>query len=374
VACCDVVNRGAAYGDGMIFANALDGNLYALDAATGKVKWQAKNTDPELGGTQTMAPIVIKDKVITGVAGGEYGVRGYITANAIDTGKQLWRAYSTGPDEQIKFDPAKTIDGATGALTSAGSPIAAGSGPFAVLVDPTDQFLYVANMGDNTVSVFVIDSGTGMATPISGSPYTVGNQPTSLKTDPGGNYLYVTNYADGQVAAFAIEAGAGSLTTVVGSPFAAGTGALSIAVDPTGTYAYVANETAATISAYSVNPSSGALGALSGSPLATGSSPESVTVDPAGRFLFAANVTANNQVSSYSITLSSGELTRTSSVGAGQFPVNVVVDPSGKFAYLANESSNNVAVYSIDATTGALSAVTGSPFGTGSRPRWIAVD
>src|SRR5450759_2236157 len=53
VACCDVVNRGAAYGDGMIFANALDGNLYALDAATGKVKWQAKNTDPELGGTQT---------------------------------------------------------------------------------------------------------------------------------------------------------------------------------------------------------------------------------------------------------------------------------------------------------------------------------
>jgi PQQ-dependent dehydrogenase (methanol/ethanol family) len=114
VACCDVVNRGAAYGDGMIFANALDGNLYALDAATGKVKWQAKNTDPELGGTQTMAPIVIKDKVITGVAGGEYGVRGYITANAIDTGKQLWRAYSTGPDEQIKFDPAKTIDGATG--------------------------------------------------------------------------------------------------------------------------------------------------------------------------------------------------------------------------------------------------------------------
>ncbi len=113
VACCDVVNRGVAYGDGMIFANALDGNLYALDAATGAVKWKAKNADPEMGQTQTMAPIVIKDKVITGVSGAEYGVHGYITANAIADGKQLWRAYSTGPDDQIMFNPDKTIDGAT---------------------------------------------------------------------------------------------------------------------------------------------------------------------------------------------------------------------------------------------------------------------
>ena len=113
VACCDVVNRGPAYGDGMIFANALDGNLYALDAKTGKVVWKAKNADPMMGQTQTMAPIVIKDKVITGVSGAEYGVHGYITANDLKTGKQLWRAYSTGPDDQLMFDPAKTIDGAT---------------------------------------------------------------------------------------------------------------------------------------------------------------------------------------------------------------------------------------------------------------------
>jgi PQQ-dependent dehydrogenase (methanol/ethanol family) len=114
VACCDVVNRGVAYGNGMIFANALDGYLYALDAKTGKVKWKAKNADPEMGATQTMAPLVVKDKVITGVSGGEFGVQGYITADDINTGKQLWRAYSTGPDTQIKFNPATTIDGATG--------------------------------------------------------------------------------------------------------------------------------------------------------------------------------------------------------------------------------------------------------------------
>jgi PQQ-dependent dehydrogenase (methanol/ethanol family) len=113
VACCDVVNRGAAYADGMIYVNALDGVLYALDAKTGKVNWQAKNADPMLGQTQTMAPIVIKDKVITGVSGAEYGVHGYITANDLKTGKQLWRAYSTGPDDQLLFNPSKTIDGAT---------------------------------------------------------------------------------------------------------------------------------------------------------------------------------------------------------------------------------------------------------------------
>jgi PQQ-dependent dehydrogenase (methanol/ethanol family) len=113
VACCDVVNRGAAYADGMIYVNALDGVLYALDAKTGKVNWQAKNADPMLGQTQTMAPIVIKDKVITGVSGAEYGVHGYITANDLKTGKQLWRAYSTGPDDQLLFNPSQTIDGAT---------------------------------------------------------------------------------------------------------------------------------------------------------------------------------------------------------------------------------------------------------------------
>jgi 6-phosphogluconolactonase (cycloisomerase 2 family) len=99
-----------------------------------------------------------------------------------------------------------------------------------------------------------------------------------------------------------------------------------------------------------------------------------VAVDPAGRYLLAANVTGGNEVSSYSITPSSGELGRVSTVGAGTFPVNVVIDPSGQLAYLANENSNNIGVYSIDATTGTLSAVPGSPFPAGSRPRWIAID
>jgi lanthanide-dependent methanol dehydrogenase len=114
VACCDVVNRGVAYADGKILSAALDTKLYALDAKTGKVLWTAVNGDPELGQTMTSAPLVVRDKVIVGIAGGEYGVRGYITAYDLNSGKQVWRAYNVGPDQDILFDPQKTIDGATG--------------------------------------------------------------------------------------------------------------------------------------------------------------------------------------------------------------------------------------------------------------------
>lgn len=113
VACCDVVNRGVAYADGMIFANALDGKVYALDAKTGKVAWTATNADPLKGQTITAAPLVIKNLVLVGVSGAEYGVRGYLTAFNIHNGKRVWKAYSVGPDKDLLFDPNKTIDGAT---------------------------------------------------------------------------------------------------------------------------------------------------------------------------------------------------------------------------------------------------------------------
>jgi len=113
VACCDFVNRGIAYADGKILANTLDGHVYALNSKTGEVIWKATNADPEMAQTMTAAPLVIHDKVIVGVSGGEYGVRGFVTAYDLRSGKQVWRAYSAGPDEEMLMDPAKTIDGAT---------------------------------------------------------------------------------------------------------------------------------------------------------------------------------------------------------------------------------------------------------------------
>ena len=101
VACCDVVTRGPAYAPGTppkIFVYTLDGHIAAINANTGKTVWVKANADPTLGQTGTDAPLIVNNKVIVGISGGEYGVRGHVTAYDINTGKRLWRAYSMGPD------------------------------------------------------------------------------------------------------------------------------------------------------------------------------------------------------------------------------------------------------------------------------------
>ncbi len=108
VMCCDVVNRGLAYGDGKLFLAQGDATLVALDAKTGKVVWKIKNGDPKSGMTSTNAPLVIKDKVITGISGGEFGVRGFIAAYNMKDGSLAWKGYSVGPDADMLIDPNKT--------------------------------------------------------------------------------------------------------------------------------------------------------------------------------------------------------------------------------------------------------------------------
>jgi PQQ-dependent dehydrogenase (methanol/ethanol family) len=101
VACCDVVNRGAAYDNGRLFMATLDDQLIALDAASGKELWRTRMGDFTRGETITMAPIVVKGKVLVGNSGGELGVRGWLAALDAATGKIAWRAYSTGPDKDV---------------------------------------------------------------------------------------------------------------------------------------------------------------------------------------------------------------------------------------------------------------------------------
>nr|WP_281351578.1 methanol/ethanol family PQQ-dependent dehydrogenase [Propylenella binzhouense] len=105
VACCDVVNRGAAYDNGKIFYNTLDNHTVALDAKTGKEVWVKQLGDISRGETMTMAPLVVKGKVLVGNSGGEMGVRGWLTALDENTGEIVWRAYSTGPDKDVLIGP-----------------------------------------------------------------------------------------------------------------------------------------------------------------------------------------------------------------------------------------------------------------------------
>jgi PQQ-dependent dehydrogenase (methanol/ethanol family) len=120
VMCCDTVNRGVAYAEGKIFLQQADTMLVALDAKTGKEIWKIKNGDPKVGETNTNTPHVFKDKVITGISGGEFGVRGHVTAYDINTGKQAWKAYSVGPDNEMLVDPDKTMTWTDGKMAPVG--------------------------------------------------------------------------------------------------------------------------------------------------------------------------------------------------------------------------------------------------------------
>lgn len=184
VACCDVVNRGAAYYNGRIYYNTLDLQTVAVDANTGKEVWKTKMGDINLGESMTMAPIVAKGKVIVGNSGGEFGVRGWMAGLDADTGKIAWRAYSTGPDSDVligaNFKPYYRSDRAKdlGKNTWAGDQwkIGGGAAWSWVSYDPTLDLIYYGTSnpgpwnpeqrpGDNkwTSSIFARRPETGEA-------------------------------------------------------------------------------------------------------------------------------------------------------------------------------------------------------------------
>jgi quinohemoprotein ethanol dehydrogenase len=104
-ACCDVVNRGVALWKGKVYVGTLDGRLIALDSGSGSPVWEVQTTDRERPYTITGAPRIVKDKVVIGNGGAEYGVRGYVTAYDTETGAQAWRFYT------VPGDPAKPFEG-----------------------------------------------------------------------------------------------------------------------------------------------------------------------------------------------------------------------------------------------------------------------
>jgi alcohol dehydrogenase (cytochrome c) len=94
VACCGVNNRGVALWRDKVISITLDGRMFAINKATGEKVWERKIADPALGETITMAPLIVRDVAIVGPAGGEFGIRGYVDATDLNTGKQAWRTYT----------------------------------------------------------------------------------------------------------------------------------------------------------------------------------------------------------------------------------------------------------------------------------------
>jgi PQQ-dependent dehydrogenase (methanol/ethanol family) len=238
VACCDLVNRGAVYADGKIIFNTLDNQTIALDANSGAEVWKTTLGDFNQGETITMAPIVVKDKVLVGNAGGEFGVRGWVQALDVHTGKTVWKAFATGPDTDVLigpgFKPPYTLDGGKDLGVKTWPPEAwrQGGGTMWgwISYDPALNLIYYGTgnpgpwnpelrPGDNkwSASLFARDADTGQAKwayqfqPHDHWDYDGVNESTLLDLDWSGTtrkvlvraerngYVYVIDRATGQI-------------------------------------------------------------------------------------------------------------------------------------------------------------------------------
>lgn len=258
----------------------------------------------------------------------------------------------------------------SGVLTAiSGSPFTAGTAAQFVIIHPSKKYLYVANSGENDISLFDISSNGALTEVTPRTP--TGATPALLAMDSAGGFLYAADAGSTDIAVFSINSGTGALTAV-GSPFPIGMLPLNMKLSPSGSFLYVTGGTGL-VEAFSV--SGGVLTAL-GSFQTDGISPYGLAIDPAGANLYTGNF-GSNSISEFTI-VSDGTLSPLSDSPLGgaslTAPFSLLVDPSGKYLYVANDlSSGNVAVYSIGAG-GALTILTTPTFGTGGQPDFLVTD
>lgn len=306
---------------------------------------------------------------LTTLAGSPFGTGSPQNLASSPNGKFVYTANDNGSNTIGEY----TVNLTTGALTSVGT-ILGGSGSSFVTVDPTSRFVY--QVGGNTVGVFAysINPATGVLTKIAGSPFSQISAPFGLDVDPTGRFLLVVDAVGCPtctppgIDVFAINPSSGALTLVAGSPFKPPAGVIdltAVTVDPTGRFAYLVNNAGTCcVSSYSINSNTGAL-TLTGTTLPAGANPGNITTDVAGKYAY---VTGNDdQVFGYTIDNTTGALTAIahspfmcpSCATQGLRP-----DPSGKFLYVADRF--HITGYNINASTGALTELSTSPYSTGS--------
>jgi 6-phosphogluconolactonase (cycloisomerase 2 family) len=321
---------------------------YAVDAATGQLWAQGSLPAGSIPQDLEIAP------------GGRF-------AYAVNYGASTVSGYALNP--------------VTGALTPLPSgPFPTGTSPVTLAFDPAGRFVFVANLGsaNGLISAFTLDAATGSLAPVAGSPFATGvASPTAIVVDPSGKFAYVGHAGSG-VAGFLVGA-SGALTPLSGSPFPAGNGPSALAVDPSGQFLLVPNRLSDTVTVFGIDPSLGTLIPSSGSPYPTGSVPSSVAIDPAGRFAFIA-CSGSKAISVFAIHPASGGLTPLASgpISTGsRVPGAIRVDPSGSFAYVTYPNVDEIQAFSLAFANGALTpgpltrggrGLSGLAFNSGSAP------
>jgi 6-phosphogluconolactonase (cycloisomerase 2 family) len=326
---------------------------------------------------------------LTAVSGSPFPGQPFAFAVAVDpSSKFVYVANANSTSNNIS---GYTINSTTGALTAmSGSPFQADNDTRALAIDATGKFLFAANASSNDISAYTINATTGILTQITGSPFPipgVNPVPQSIAVDPATKFVFVGSSAGGGICAFTINATTGALTAVAGSPFANPGGSdYGIVADPSDRFVYVANDSTTSVSAYSITAGTGALTMISGSPYSAGTGAVSIAVDPSDRFLYLPDV-GSRSVFMFTIDSSSGALTLKRTI-QGRAPATSIALATGtapvtytpKFAYAANSDDNTVSGYTLDPESGSLTPVSGSPFTTGApasiqpQPVSLAVD
>lgn len=195
-----------------------------------------------------------------------------------------------------------------------------------------------------------------------------------------GQFAYTANNGSGNVSGFAIDSATGVLTPIPGNPVAVGPSPAQVALTPSGQFAYVATTSGTRIAAFSINQTSGALAPVPGSPFPTpfvkGQPYPGVAAEPEGRFLYITSLN-DGQIAGFAIDAGSGALTPVpgSPFAAGAAASGLpAFSPGGYFVYVTNQTTaGSISAFHIDQTTGALTPVPGSPFPAGNTPTWISI-
>jgi 6-phosphogluconolactonase (cycloisomerase 2 family) len=280
--------------------------------------------------------------------------------------------YVTNPEaNEISIYTLNSISGVLAPTDN--SPLDTTGWPTTIAFEPSNRFAYTANVSGQTVSAFAADPITGALSLIGTLP--AGLTPNEIAIDPLGRFVYVSNFDSHDVSAYAIDASTGALTTIAGSPFALGGMARELTVDLSGKYLYVVNQTASAVQGYTIDPTTGALSPL-GSPYPVGNSPFAVTIDHSGRFLYAVSSNDAN-ISGFSLDPATGALTPLagSPFAASASACSITIDPQNRFAFVPNfvGTLGTVSSFTI-AASGALTQISGSPVAAGEGPCSASVD
>jgi 6-phosphogluconolactonase len=250
--------------------------------------------------------------------------------------------------------------------TLLGSPFVAGNGPSSILVHPSNKFLFVSNQTEGTISLFTINPNSGALTEV--LPRTpVGVSPVAMAMDSGGTVLFVANQGSHDISVFSI--GSNGALSAAGFPTSVGSSPSGITLSSTG-FLYVPVPNFSAIYVFVV--SSGTLTQV-GSPFFVSDGLATLAVDPAAKSLFVPNPSTGT------VTVLTIQPDGSLAAGPGAFaastsPVAATTDLTGKYLYVANFGSTTISQYTIDSTTGALTAFsTGTPT-VGTNPTFILPD